>query len=344
MKVGVIGATGYAGQQLVGLLHQHPQVEIEFLSSYTYENEYYAEIYGLYRQLVDLKCIGLSEALERAKTLDVLFIALPHGKSMTIVDQLKNVDVKIIDFGADFRLNNPSTIKEWYDLDHKDLQLLNSAVYGLPELNRNKIKDAKVIANPGCYPTASLLGLLPIINEDFVDLESIIIDAKSGVTGAGRKATLALSYSETNENFKAYSVASHRHTPEIEEVLSTASGKNITLNFTPHLVPMQRGILATTYIKLTKSINQESIWSLYKAYYENEYFVRLIDTMPETKKVSRSNFCDISIKLDKRTNRLIIISAIDNLIKGSAGEAIQNMNIMMGYEETTGLKSVSYYL
>ena len=344
MKVGVIGSTGYAGQQLTSLLYHHPEVEIEFLSSYTYEGEKFSDVYGMFHDILNQKCIGLEEAIKKAETIDLLFIVLPHGKSLEIIERIKSANVKIIDFGADFRMNDKETIKEWYGLDHKDEKLLSEAVYGLPELNRNKIKTARLVANPGCYPTASLLGLLPLIGKEYVDTSSIVIDAKSGVTGAGRKTTLALSYCEANENFKAYAIGSHRHTPEIEEVLSNQANQKIVLSFTPHLVPMQRGILSTIYIKLKGNLSENEIAEIYNDYYKNDYFVRMRDTLPETKLVSRTNYCDLLVHLDKRTNRLVIISAIDNLVKGSAGQAIQNMNLMMGYPETLGLKGAYYYL
>lgn len=344
MKVGVIGSTGYAGQQVVGLLCHHPAVEIEFLSSYSFEGASYSSVYGVYKEILSHKCIGLTEALGKLDTIEVLFIALPHGKSLEIIEQVKNETIKIIDFGADFRLNDLEVIEEWYDLVHTDKALLKKAVYGLPELNRDKIKEASLVANPGCYPTASLLGLLPIINKDYIDKTSIIIDAKSGATGAGRNESLGMSYCETNENFKAYSVASHRHTPEIEAVLSEEAASEIIVSFTPHLVPMQRGILATIYVSLKEDIDIESIKNCYKSYYEDHAFVRVLDKLPETKWVSRTNFCDIGLTYDKRTKRLIIVSAIDNLVKGSAGEAIQNMNLMMGFPEVLGLETARYYL
>lgn len=344
MKVGVIGATGYAGQQLIGLLSRHPKVKIEFLSSYSYEGEVYSDVYGVYKSIIDKKCIGLYEALDSLDDIDVLFIALPHGKSLEIIQNIKNKKLKIIDFGADFRLSDIEVIYDWYDLKHTDKALLESAVYGLPEVNRKKIKETSLVANPGCYPTASILGLLPIIKEDYIDQTSIIIDAKSGVTGAGRKETLATSYCESNENMKAYSVAAHRHTPEIEDVLSQYSGSQIVVNFTPHLVPMQRGILATIYISLTKAVDVKEIVTLYKQYYCKDQFVRIIEGLPETKHVCRTNYCDIGITYDRRSNRLIIVSAIDNLVKGSAGVAVQNMNIMMGESESLGLETGFYYL
>ncbi len=344
MKVGVIGATGYAGQQLVGLLCHHPKVKIEFLSSYTYAGMKYSDVYGVYKERLDSKCIGMDQAMERLDSIDVLFIALPHGKSLELIESMKNKAIKIIDFGADFRMNDIEVIKQWYGVIHTDKRLLESGVYGLPEVFRDQIKTASLVANPGCYPTASILGLLPIIGEDFVDDTSIIIDAKSGITGAGRKETLALSYCAANENFKAYSIAEHRHTPEIEEVLSLVRKSDITVSFTPHLVPMQRGILATIYISLTSTIDLEKVVTLYKDYYKNEPFVRIVEALPETKNVCRTNYCDISIKHDVRTNRLIIVSAIDNLVKGSAGAAIQNMNLMLGYSEKMGLNTAYYYL
>ncbi|MBN2796390.1 MAG: N-acetyl-gamma-glutamyl-phosphate reductase [Clostridia bacterium] len=344
MKAGIIGSTGYAGQQLVGLLINHPKVEISFLSSYTYEHQIFSDVYGIYDHIVKMQCISLSEALEKVKDIDVLFIALPHGQSLEIIEQVKNKSVKIIDFGADFRMKNHETIESWYGLVHQDLDLLHEAVYGLPELNKDKIMKASIIANPGCYPTTAILGLLPIIREEYVDHHSIIIDAKSGVTGAGRKATLSLSFAETNESIKAYSVGEHRHTPEIEEVLNAYSNKAFLVNFTPHLVPMQRGILSTIYVNLKELINEEQLMKVYKNFYKSHPFVRIIDQLPETKNVVRTNFCDISVRIDQRTNRLIIVSAIDNLLKGAAGTAVHNMNLLMGYEEDMGLNSVFYYL
>ncbi len=344
MKVGVIGSTGYAGQQLVGLLYHHPEVDIVFLSSHSYDGNSYSSVYGMFNKILFHQCIDLKEALSKIEDIDVLFIALPHGKSLEIIEKIKDKKIKIIDFGADFRLNDTAVIEEWYDLLHKDKDLLSKAVYGLPELNREKIKGATLVANPGCYPTASILGLLPIIKEKYVDKTSIIIDAKSGATGAGRSENLTMSYCETNENFKAYSVASHRHTPEIEEVLSQAVGTAIVVSFTPHLLPMQRGLLATIYVSLKEAIEIEAIKDCYKSFYQDDAFVRVLDTIPQTKWVSRTNFCDIGLTYDKRTKRLIIVTAIDNLVKGSAGEAIQNMNLMMGYPETLGLETAMFYL
>jgi len=329
---------------LIGLLGNHPKVDIEFVSSYSYENQLYSDVYGVYKGRVKHQCIGLEEAVENIDSVELLFIALPHGKSMDIIYKLKDTAVKIIDFGADFRLNNPQVIEDWYGLKHRDEALLESAIYGLAELNRDLIKKASIIANPGCFPTAALLSLLPIIKETYIDLESIVIDAKSGVTGAGRQNTLANSFCEVNENIKAYSVATHRHTPEIEEVLSSQLTEDIRLSFTPHLVPMQRGILATSYIKLNESVSLEAIVNLYETYYSDDDFVRIVKDMPQSKNVSRTNYCDIGIQYDSRTNRLIVVSVIDNLVKGSAGAAIQNMNLMCGYPEGLGLENAVFHL
>lgn len=343
MNVGVIGATGYAGQQLVGLLVNHPQVTINFLSSHSYEGKNYASICSQFHEVIDLKCCSIEDALRLIKDIDVLFIALPHGKSLEIVSQIKDEEVKIIDFGADFRMNDVETIKEWYDLHHDDRQLLEQGIYGLAEYNRREIESAKLVANPGCYPTATLLGILPIIQSEVINKSSIIVDAKSGVSGAGRNSQ-GTSYCETNENMKAYSIGCHRHIPEIEEVLSTVAGENINISFTPHLVPMQRGIIAAIYIQLKEEVSIDEIYKLYCDYYKDSVFVRIKKGAPEIKYVSRTNYCDIGLFYDQRVNRLIVISAIDNLMKGAAGAAVQSMNLMMGYPEPLGLIGNHYYL
>lgn len=342
IKVGVIGATGYAGQQLVGLLSNHPKVHIEFLSSYSFAGRKFSDVYPIFSD-IDLICIDLNEALTSLEIIDVLFIALPHGQSTKIIKGIENDSLKIIDLGADYRLEDHTVLYEWYGVVNNS-KALKSAVYGLPELNKTKIAKSKMTANPGCYPTASLLGLLPILDNNLIDTSSIVIDAKSGVTGAGRKVNESLTYNEVNENFKAYGVAVHRHTPEIETVIGSQLEADIKVNFTPHLVPMQRGILATIYVNLLKSVDESEIKELYESYYEKAPFVRIITGLPETKHVARTNYCDIGFKLDKRTNRLIIVSVIDNLMKGAAGQAIQNLNIMMGLDEELGLKNHAYYL
>lgn len=337
INVGVVGATGYAGQQLIWFLNNHSDVNIEFLTSHSYENISFSQVYPNYRGFVDDKCIKIQEAEERLCTIDVLFIALPHGKSFDLARKALAKGVKVIDLGADFRLNSPEIYKEWYGLEHNAVDLLEDAVYGLVEIYRDKIKNKNLIANPGCYTTASILALYPLVKENLIELDSIIIDAKSGVSGAGRDLKITSLYGECNESIKAYGVTTHRHTPEIEQELSIAAGKDISLVFTPHLVPMNRGILSTCYGKLKKAISEEEIYEIYNKYYGKEQFIRIIKEIPETRNVKGSNLCDIGLRVDKRTNRAIVVSAIDNLIKGAAGQAIQNMNLIFGLEENKGI-------
>lgn len=337
INVGVIGSTGYAGQQLVWCLHRHPHVKILFLSSYNHADLPFSATYPSYRNFMQDVCIDIQVTEQQLSKIDVLFIALPHGKSFDLAQKALAQGVKVIDLGADFRLTDATLYKDWYDLDHGCPQLLSQAVYGLPELHRDKIKNASLIANPGCYPTASILALAPLLKEQLIVKESIVIDAKSGVSGAGRTANIATLYTECSESIKAYGVASHRHTPEIEQELGLLNGSPLCISFTPHLVPMNRGILATCYGSLRKQISKEALYDCYQSFYQNEYFVRILDTIPETKNVKGSNLCDIGLRVDERTERVIVISAIDNLIKGAAGQAVQNMNILFGLEEMVGL-------
>lgn len=341
IKGAVIGATGYAGQQLVWFLNNHKYVEIKFLASHTYADEEFSKIYNNYTGIINNKCINMRELEERLEEIDVLFIALPHGKSFDIVQKALEKGVKVIDLGADFRLEDVECYEEWYKLEHKCPELLEEAIYGLVEIYRNEIKNKKLIANPGCYTTASILALYPLLKSKLIETDSIIIDAKSGVSGAGRGLNTASLYAECNESIKAYGVAGHRHTPEIEQELSKAAGEKLLLNFTPHLVPMNRGILATCYGKLKNNISQEEVYKIYEEFYKNDYFIRIVDTLPETRNVRGSNFCDIGIRVDKRTNRIIVVSAIDNLIKGAAGQAVQNMNLIFGLEEGEGINMPS---
>ncbi|CAH2213329.1 N-acetyl-gamma-glutamyl-phosphate reductase [Tepidibacter aestuarii] len=343
IKAGVIGSTGYAGQQLVWFLNNHPDVKINFLSSHSYSGVSFSKIYGNYSKNLESICVDIKEAENKLSEIDILFIALPHGKSFDLVKKALSLGVKVIDLGADFRLKDHNVYKKWYGLDHQAINLLPKSVYGLPELNRNIIKESNLIANPGCYPTASILALTPLLKFNIIDSSSIIIDAKSGVSGAGRSLNTSVLYGECNESIKAYSVSSHRHTPEIEQVLSNANYKDISLLFTPHLVPMNRGILATCYGNLLKDISQEELYEIYSSFYKNESFVRIIEEIPETKWVKGSNICDIAIRVDERTKKVIIISAIDNLIKGAAGQAVQNMNIMFNLDENKGLDLLSMF-
>lgn len=337
MKTGIIGATGYAGQQLVWFLNNHKEVEISFLASHSYSGNEYTSIYKNYREFMQNKCINIQEVYENLSSVDIVFIALPHGKSMDITKDLFSRGIKVIDFGADFRLKDSKLYKEWYELGHQGEELLKNAVYGLPELNKKSVQGAQLIANPGCYPTASILALAPLIENNLIDLDTIVIDAKSGISGAGRSLSTGTLFCECNETIKAYKVGEHRHTPEIEQELSLLANENINLLFTPHLIPMNRGILATCYSHASREVSLAELQEIYTDFYSDNYFVRVVEDIPETKWVKGSNFCDIGVRFDKRTNRIIVISAIDNLIKGAAGQAVQNMNIMCGFDEWEGL-------
>jgi N-acetyl-gamma-glutamyl-phosphate reductase len=338
IRVGIVGATGYAGEQLVWILHNHKQVNIEFYCSHNYADIPFCEIYKNFSGFIEDKCIDMEQAFSRLSSLDVLFIALPHGKAFKLTEKALSLGVKVIDLGADFRLDSHNEYEMWYELKHEAPSLLENAVYGLSELKRDEIKNAKLLANPGCYPTATILGLAPLLRNKIVDVNSIIIDAKSGVSGAGRSANIATLYTECNESIKAYGVPGHRHTPEIEQELSKLAGEASVITFTPHLVPMNRGILSTCYSTLKDNLTIEELKAIYLDFYRDEYFVKILDTLPETRWVKGSNLCHIGIKIDKRTNRVITISAIDNLIKGAAGQAVQNMNIMFGLPEAESLR------
>ena len=342
IKVGIIGATGYAGSELVRLITQHPKAELVTMTSQSYAGQEYKEVYSNYSHL-DYVC-EVEHIDELAEKCDVIFLALPHG----VASKKINADIlsktKIIDLGADFRIQDVDVYEKWYTT-HYSKDILPEAVYGLCEINRDKIKGKRIVANPGCYTSCSILSLYPLVKEGMIDLSSIIIDAKSGATGAGRGLSLGNHYCELNESVKAYKVASHRHTPEIEEQLSIAAGQDIVLNFTPHLIPMDRGILATCYATLNKKYTYDDIRKAYEKHYGNEHFIRLTKegVFPETKWVKGSNFVDIGFTVDERTNRVIVIGALDNLFKGAAGQAVQNMNIIMGIEETTGIDYVPIF-
>jgi len=342
IKAGIIGATGYAGEQLAWFLYRHPNVNVEFYASHNYAGMTYNEIYNNFNSYIEDICVNMETAISKLSYINVLFIALPHGKAFKITEKALSLGVKVIDLGADFRLKSKDEYEQWYGVKHESLALLPSAVYGLTELNRDAIKECNLLANPGCYPTATILALTPLLINNFIDINSIIVDAKSGVSGAGRSASIGSLFTECNESIKAYAVASHRHTPEIEQELSKSSGGNdIKICFTPHLVPMNRGILSTCYASLTNDHTAEELIALYRDFYKDNYFVKILDGLPETRWVRGSNLCHIGIKVDTRTNRVIVLSAIDNLIKGSAGQAVQNMNIMFGLAETTGLEIIA---
>ena len=344
IKVGIIGATGYAGSELVRILLGHKDVEIKWYGSRSYIDKKYASIYQNFFQLVDANCMDDNmEVL--ADQVDVIFTATPQGLCASLVNEEILSKVKIIDLSADFRIKDVKVYEEWYKLEHKSPQFIEEAVYGLCEINREDVKKARLVANPGCYTTCSILTCYPLVKEGIIDPNTIIVDAKSGTSGAGRGAKVDNLFCEVNENMKAYGVATHRHTPEIEEQLGYACGEKITINFTQHLVPMNRGILATAYASLKKDVTYEEVKAIYDKYYADEKFVRVLekDVCPQTKWVEGSNYVDVNFKIDPRTNRIIMMGAIDNLVKGAAGQAVQNMNLMFGLKESEGLELVPMF-
>ena len=341
IKVGIIGATGYAGNELVRLLLGHKDAEIVWLGSRSYIDQNYSDVYRNMFKLVDAKC--MDDNMEQlANEVDVIFTATPQGLCASLVNDEILSKTKIIDLSADFRLKDVDVYEQWYKLEHKAPQYIDEAVYGLCEINRDKVsKDTRIIANPGCYTTTSILTLYPMVKEGIINPDTIIIDAKSGTSGAGRGAKVANLFCEVNESMKAYGVGTHRHTPEIEEQLGYACGRDdLKLIFTPHLVPMNRGILVTAYANLTKDVTYEDVKAAYDKYYDKEYFIRVLpkDVCPETRWVEGSNFVDIGFKIEPRTNRLIMMGALDNLVKGAAGQAVQNMNLLFGLPENEGLQ------
>lgn len=341
IKVGIIGATGYAGNELVRLLLGHKDAEIVWLGSRSYIDQNYSDVYRNMFKLVDAKC--MDDNMEQlANEVDVIFTATPQGLCASLVNDEILSKTKIIDLSADFRLKDVNVYEQWYKLEHKAPQYIDAAVYGLCEINRDKVsKDTRIIANPGCYTTTSILTLYPMVKEGIINPDTIIIDAKSGTSGAGRGAKVANLFCEVNESMKAYGVGTHRHTPEIEEQLGYACGRDdLKLIFTPHLVPMNRGILVTAYANLAKDVTYEDVKAAYDKYYDKEYFVRVLpkDVCPETRWVEGSNFVDIGFKIEPRTNRLIMMGALDNLVKGAAGQAVQNMNLLFGLPENEGLQ------
>ena len=339
VKVGIIGSTGYAGQEIVRLLLGHGDASIEWYGSRSYIDKKYSDVYGNMFEIVDAKCMD-DNMEELADKVDVIFTATPQGLCASLVNEDILSKTKIVDLSADFRIKDVATYEKWYGIEHKSPQFIEEAVYGLCEINREKIKGARLIANPGCYTTCSILSLYPLVKERLIDVDTIIVDAKSGTSGAGRGAKVANLFCEVNESIKAYGVTTHRHTPEIEEQLGYAyDGSPLTINFTPHLVPMNRGILVTAYAKLAKDVSYDDIRAVYDKYYGAERFVRVLEkgVCPETRWVEGSNYVDVNFVIDERTKRVVVMGAMDNLVKGAAGQAVQNMNLIMGLSETQGL-------
>ena len=344
IRAGILGATGYAGAELVRLLSLHKNTEITLLASKSYAGQKISEVYPSLRGVCDI-VLEEADAEKAAERCDVVFTALPHGVSHEVISSLYAKGLKVIDLSGDFRYNDLATYKEWYGVDHACPELLAESVYGLCELHREEIKKTRLVGNPGCYTTCSILGLAPLLANSLIETKNIIIDAKSGVSGAGRGLGLDYHFVECTESMKAYKVATHRHTSEIEQELSLLAGEEIVLSFTPHLVPMKRGIFATEYANLKKPMTKEELIAVYKEFYKNEQFVRIYESgLPESNHVSGSNFVDIGLEVDKRLNRVVVISAIDNLVKGSAGQAVQNMNLLFGLPESEGLFASGYYM
>ena len=344
IRVGIIGATGYTGAELVRILSRHPEVELVALTTKSYIGKPYWEVYPhlyKYNRMTGEK-MDLPYLLEAC---DAIFIALPHGHSMAVALEAAGRGVTLRDLGADFRLADYRVYEQWYRVAHVARELLPAAVYGLPELYRESIKDAWLVANPGCYPTSAILALAPLLEKKLIDPGTVIIDSKSGVSGAGRGLSLGSHFSEVNENFKAYNIAGHRHTPEIEQELGKILGEEIRVSFTPHLLPVTRGILSTVYAKLSSPVEQDELLELYSDFYREELFVRVMPRgmLPQIKWVAGTNHCDLGLVTDPRTGRVIIVSAIDNVVKGASGQAVQNMNLLFGLPEDTALAGPGLY-
>jgi N-acetyl-gamma-glutamyl-phosphate reductase len=338
IKTAIIGASGYTGSELARLLIGHPEAEIVIITSETHTGKPFSSLHPQFTGRLDLPLTSAGSVADSGP--DVLFLALPHGISMEFVEKWKDHPAKIIDLSGDFRLSSPKVYAEWYKKEHSYPAGFGNAVYGLPELHAGAIAGARLVANPGCYPTASILALAPLPAGDRVMTDTLIVDAKSGLTGAGIKANDTTHFSGVNENFKAYGVTNHRHTIEIEEQCAGLCDSRVTLQFTPHLLPVDRGILATAYATPRTKISQKELTGLYHDFYKDQPFVRIRDEYPSLKDVRASNYCDIRPILDTRTNRIIVLSAIDNLVKGAAGQAVQNMNLMFGLPQETGLMDI----
>ncbi len=334
IRVAIIGATGYTALELIKILLRHPEAEITTLTSRSEGNPHVASVHPQLAGRIDLQMADLSPA-EIASRADVAFSCLPHGVTSSLVPKLLDVGLRVVDLSADYRLNTPESYAEWYGQKHADPERLGKTAYGLPELFREQIRTARLVANPGCYPTSAILALAPLLKAGLIAPGEIIIDAKSGVSGAGRTPKLTTHFPECNESISAYNVGRHRHTPEIEQILSTSSGQSVEVIFTPHLVPMDRGILSTTYSRPLKEVSEEQALSTIRDFYASEPFVRVVNHLPGSKDTSDTNFCDITARVVR--GRIITISCLDNLIKGASGAAVQNFNLMFGFPEATAL-------
>lgn len=342
LKVAILGASGYTGGELVRLLSGHPFVSIEYMTAERHSGKTLGEVFQAYKGVTDLELQPLDPASVPGD-IDFIFIALPHGKSSSVVKEIYNRDVRIVDLGADFRLS-AGNYRKWYG-DHPCPELIGEAAYGLPELFRDEIASARLVANPGCYPLSAILGIMPLIKSDLADPETVIVDSKSGVTGAGRSPSQDLHFCEVNEGMKAYKIGEHRHTPEIAEILERYSSKKVGIHFTPHLIPINRGILSTIYMKLAADKNTGDLLDLYSDFYADSGFVRICPegVYPSTSAVKGSNYCDIGLKVIPESNTVVVVSAIDNLVRGASGQAVQNMNIMLNFPEDSGISSLPLF-
>lgn len=343
LRVAVIGASGYTGQELIRLLLRHPGVEITALTSRRFAGIKVSECFPVFAGEMELEFIHPS--IETTCDLsDFVFSALPHKVAMDIVPKILERGRKVVDLSADFRFNDSAAYEKWY-CEHTSPNLLNESVYGLPELYRDKIKKATLIANPGCYPTSIILGLAPLLKNKMIELNSIIVDSKSGVSGAGRTVAIEYLFCEVDQGLKAYKIGQHRHTPEIEQELSLLAGEEVIISFTPHLIPVNRGLLSTIYSKAVKDISISELIGIYTDFYREERFVRIYPegSFPDISYVKGTNFCDIGIQFDPRTKRIIVISTIDNLVKGASGQAVQNLNILCGFPEDSGIDNLPLF-
>ena len=343
IRIGIVGASGYTGVELARLLCSCPDVKLKVATSRQYKGKKLADVYPSLAGMVDIVCedLQMEKLAERA---DLFFTAVPHQTAMAIVPDLLRVGKKVVDLSADFRIHDAAVYEKWYQ-KHTAQEYLAKAIYGLPELHRQQIAAARLVANPGCYPTSVILGVAPLLQAGVIEPETLIVDSKSGASGAGRLAQTGTLFCEVAEGFKAYKVAAHRHTPEMEQEISALCNKSVAISFTPHLLPMSRGILSTIYATMSKSMTDDEVYELYRNFYKNEPFVRLCEpgAIPATQFVRGSNFCDLGFKSDSRTGRIVVLAAIDNLVKGAAGQAVQNMNLMCGLPETRGLLGVPLF-